>query len=310
MRIEYLDEFESLATVLNYSKVAKDHHLSTSVLSRHIAALEKEVGDKLFERNTTNVALTPVGRSFFEGIVPILEQYRSFMRAFANNPIRSQRQLRVLLLRQSGILKKTASKTAIHLGKTAGISVTYTINPNQRSRDDFSPLLDGRADAIVTYDSSHISPDFQKITLHNDPFLAIVPIDNPLAKNKTISIVRDLSCHRTVFLHSPAFQAGVSVVEDAFERYGVTPLPSCYYAQDQDELCFSPMYEDVLPIPASALPRHPYISPETHVVLPFEEDVSFTLVLIYPKRNESEALKTFAKELKAACNECVSDEHA
>ena len=308
MRIEYLEEFEALATVLNYSKVARTFHLSTSVLSRHITSLEKEVGDQLFARDTTSVALTPVGQRFFEGIVPVLDQYRSFRREFECDPLRTQRQIRVTLLRQSGILKKTASRTAQRLTKQEGISVVYTVSPAQNARDDFSPLLDGRADAVITYDSSHIPAAFAKTLLHTDPFVAVVPVEHPLAQRSSVSLVRDLSRYKTVFLKSAAFQAGINVIEDAFEKHGVTPLPSYFFAQSQDELCFSPTFEDVLPVPQSALPRHPYISPETHVVLPFEEDLSFSLVLIYPQQNASAALEAFARELKAACDECQRSE--
>lgn len=307
MRIEYLEEFEMLATVLNFSKVAKSFHLSTSVLSRHISSLEREVGETLFERSTTLVELTPAGRQFFTKIVPVLDHYRQAMRDFANDPVRSKRQIKITLIRQSDVLKHTASRTAQKLEREKGIGVVYTLDSNPDPRDELNPLLDGRADAVVTYDSNRIPQGYCNVVLHTDPFTAIVPIEHPLACKKRISLVKDMAHHRTVILKSPMFRAGAAVLEDTFDAYGVTMQPTYLFAQSMDELCFSPPTEGVLITPLSAIPRHSYISPDTYVVLPFEEDLSFAVSLVYPQRNSSEALELFASALKEACERYVAD---
>lgn len=302
MKIEYLEEFELLAGTLNYSKVARQCHLSTSVLSRHIASLENEVGDQLFYRDTTSVSLTPVGQRFFEGIVPILDQYRAFMRRFDTDPIRTQRLLNITLIRSSVVIRKTASRIAAQLNRDNGITIAYSISPGQSAPDDFSMLFDGRADAVTTYASSHVPDELVQVVLHRDPFVAIVPVDHPLAQRPSISLERDLAEHETVILKSPEFQAGANVVRDAFTRHGVTPRFTYLIVQSQDELCLTPSFKDVLPVPRLALDRHSYISPETHVVLPFEEDdLSFSIALVYHQRNESGALLTFRDALKAEC---------
>lgn len=306
MKIEYLEEFEMLATVLNFSKVAKSFHLSTSVLSRHISSLEHEIGDTLFSRSTTSVELTPVGRRFFAEIVPVLDHYRQAMRAFANDPIRSRRQLKITLIRQSDVLKHTASHTAQKLEHEHGISVVYTLNPNPDLRDELNPLLDGRADAVITYNSNRIPKGYRNVVLHSDPFAAIVPATHPLASQESLSLVRDMTRHRTVILKSPMFRAGAAVLEDAFDSYGIALQPSYHFAQNMDELCFSPPTDGVLITPRSAIPRHSYIAPDTYVVLPFEEDLSFTISLVFPQRNSSEALEVFSSTLKEACDRYVS----
>ena len=74
MTTERLEEFRVLATVLNYSKAAERLYLSQPILSRHIKALEQELGVSLFERDTHSVALTEEGKFFLKWIEPFLDR--------------------------------------------------------------------------------------------------------------------------------------------------------------------------------------------------------------------------------------------
>lgn len=300
MRIEYLEEFEALANELNYSRVAKMHHESTSVLSRHIAALEKEVGETLFERDTTHVELTAAGRCFLQGLIPVLEAYHAFRRDFEGSSTRTKRQVRVLLLRSAPLLARAAAVTTHQLQQTEGINVAYQ-TMTQASVNQLAPIEDGRFNAAITYDSKGLPEGYRRIKLFHDPFVAVVPVGNPLAKQDRISLVDDLSHNRTVILKSPQFKAGADALADIFRHFGVSIVPEYFYADTQEALCYSPTFEGVLPVPRSALPRHPYLSPETHAVLPFKEDIGVDLTLVFPERNATSALVAYANALSDAC---------
>lgn len=62
MEIEVLNEFLCLSRELNYTAAAQKLFVSQSVLSRHIANLEKELDCILFARNKRSVELTRAGR--------------------------------------------------------------------------------------------------------------------------------------------------------------------------------------------------------------------------------------------------------
>lgn len=62
--IRYIGEFLYLADTLSFRKTAKHFYVSRSVISRHIAALEAEVGVQLFERDSHAVRLTSAGEVF------------------------------------------------------------------------------------------------------------------------------------------------------------------------------------------------------------------------------------------------------
>jgi LysR family transcriptional activator of glutamate synthase operon len=64
MDIQYIREFVCLAKFRNYMNAAEELFISQSSLSKHIIALEKELGFPLFNRTTRKVGLTQYGTTF------------------------------------------------------------------------------------------------------------------------------------------------------------------------------------------------------------------------------------------------------
>ena len=61
MEIEYLHEFTVIANLGSFSRAAEELCISQSALSKHIAALERELDTPLLTRNSRNVSLSPAG---------------------------------------------------------------------------------------------------------------------------------------------------------------------------------------------------------------------------------------------------------
>lgn len=74
MDIEYLREFVTFSRLMNFSRAAKQLHISQPTLSNHIAAIEAEVGSVLVGRSTP-LRLTQSGRVFLEGASSVIEAY-------------------------------------------------------------------------------------------------------------------------------------------------------------------------------------------------------------------------------------------
>ncbi|WP_165062600.1 LysR family transcriptional regulator [Adlercreutzia sp. ZJ154] len=68
-------EFLSLAANLNISRTAASLYISQSNLSRHIKQLESSLEIQLLERNGNSISLTPCGKTFANGIKPIVDEY-------------------------------------------------------------------------------------------------------------------------------------------------------------------------------------------------------------------------------------------
>ncbi len=75
MDFEKIKYFLALADTLNYTKASQRLYISQSMLSRHIMALEEEIGMALFIRNSHGVSLTPVGAYMKNGLKSIGNEY-------------------------------------------------------------------------------------------------------------------------------------------------------------------------------------------------------------------------------------------
>lgn len=98
MEIQYIREFVALTKCGNYMTAAEELYISQSSLSKHIMALEKELGFSLFARTTRKVQLTQHGRLFLPYAQSIIEADAEFRAraAAANSDARESIQLGVL----------------------------------------------------------------------------------------------------------------------------------------------------------------------------------------------------------------------
>lgn len=65
-RLDAMRHFVRVAELGSFSAVAKQSGLARSVVTRHVAALESQLGGKLLTRSTRRVALTPAGAAYLE----------------------------------------------------------------------------------------------------------------------------------------------------------------------------------------------------------------------------------------------------
>ena len=76
LETERLYEFHVLAKTLNYSTAARSLFISQSALTKHICALEEELGARLFLRSTHGVSLTEAGFFLQKRVPALLEESR------------------------------------------------------------------------------------------------------------------------------------------------------------------------------------------------------------------------------------------
>jgi len=70
-----------LSKVRNFSQVAEKLNISQPALSKQILALEKELGVRLFDRNTNPITLTPAGEHFSQQAESLLYQQDQLQRS-------------------------------------------------------------------------------------------------------------------------------------------------------------------------------------------------------------------------------------
>ena len=75
-----LECFRAATETLNFTVAAQKIHMSQPAFSRNIAALEEEVGFKLFWRSKQNGSrLTPAGAALYNGLFEIEQQYNDLL---------------------------------------------------------------------------------------------------------------------------------------------------------------------------------------------------------------------------------------
>ncbi len=77
MRLDYLKEFQYVASTLNYTKAAKALSISQSSLSKHMIELERNTGLKLFNHNAAKTTLTSIGNEFLKEVSLMLSSYEA-----------------------------------------------------------------------------------------------------------------------------------------------------------------------------------------------------------------------------------------
>lgn len=78
-----LQVFCAVARELNFTRAALELHMSQSAVSQQVAALERELGDRLFERARRRVRLTPAGVALERRAEAILADIAEARRAVA-----------------------------------------------------------------------------------------------------------------------------------------------------------------------------------------------------------------------------------
>lgn len=184
MQTETLQEFIVVAKYSNFRKAAEELHMSQSALSSHIAALEREIGVQLFDRNG-NAHLTSAGAHFYacaQQILALCEKSVQETRNVAKqaHPVRLQ-----LFGREDSVLEDclTSIKTPFHV---VGMDTKQTL---------FEALRTGEADVLaapgvptlLSRDEKLQQGEFCSFPIGKAKFSYLVSSSNPLAAKDSLT---------------------------------------------------------------------------------------------------------------------------
>jgi len=91
-------DLDTLMTVIrlgSFAAAARELHVDPSWVSRTVAALESDLGTRLFQRSTRQIAMTEAGAKFVERIGPLLEEFEQIRHAAADAAAETSGTLRV-----------------------------------------------------------------------------------------------------------------------------------------------------------------------------------------------------------------------
>lgn len=191
MNTSYFREFTVLAEMKNYWEAAERLFMNQSTLSKHIKAMETELGVQLFDRSTRRVELT---------------KYGSALLPFAQSIIRQETEYSALFLQmqyqEKGLLVIGSIPVMAQYGITNLLSVFQKRNPQkivkiiEEDPQDLEDLLRKKRCELIFQRESKL--DFEKnfmedhelvrIPFVRDHLVALLPRKHPLADRKQIKL--------------------------------------------------------------------------------------------------------------------------
>jgi DNA-binding transcriptional LysR family regulator len=178
-----LECFVAVADHLNFSKAARQLHLSQPPLTRQVQALEQKLGAKVFTRNTHAVALTEAGALFLEDARQILGQLDRATETVRR--VRSGQTFRLRLAFVGALLDKKLVRLIRRFQKA---------NPNcQVQIADLEPAAQLEAIQAGNLDGGFIGAKPMKpvkgldfIAWNQEPLLLALPEGHPLVAIKAL----------------------------------------------------------------------------------------------------------------------------
>lgn len=216
MELRQLRYFVAVAEELNFTKAARRMQIAQPPLSRQIRDLEREIGVRLFERNSARVFLTDAGSRFLNEAHTVL---RNAARA-------------IEVARQA----KTGESGTVRIGIAKGLGevVSRVINRHLRLLPgveiDVQDMASGfQSEALVAgrIDVGFLRPPIDTIKLNSRPlfeerFSVVLPRSNPLAKHKHLRL-KHLVSQPLLLIDRPISSGVYDKTLDLYHNAGLSP---------------------------------------------------------------------------------------
>lgn len=186
MELHYLAEFLTIARHQNFSLAAEELFTSQATLSKHLQALEKELGVSLFDRTTRSVRLSRFGEILLPFARQVVTQYEAVGKQFREEKEKKRRRLRIVsipVMAQYGITDPLSAFRAAHP------EILLSVSEHESSQID-SLLEKGECDLAfnrIVGDTGSGSP-YEEIPYCTDHLVAILPEQHPFAGKRCISL--------------------------------------------------------------------------------------------------------------------------
>ncbi len=291
MDINRLNEFITLATLLNYSKAANKLYLTQPALSRHIHDLENTLGAPLFIRDTHSVHLTSIGELFYHEAKEIVDHYNRALLLVKEASMNTTGEIRLgfLAMASQSFLSEFVSKfTASH--------PSVRLYLNSGTLDSLLGQLNaGEIDlSIVTYITKDLQTGLESETINHFPLRAVMHPNHPLSDHEVLSI-SDLSGFPMINFDPVQNPTTADFNRQLFKKVGA----KCNIVEEinyvEEGIFFASINRGFFIIPE-------YLEggvPSTMRYIPLSDPhCRISLNLIWKKNNSNDALQSFVNEFR------------
>lgn len=285
MDINRLNEFITLATLLNYSKAANQLYLTQPALSRHIHDLEQTLGTQLFIRDTHNVHLTSIGELFLSEAQEIISRYNHAIKLIHEVSSSFKGELKIGCLGTASqpflsdfVIGFTASHPQIKLSLSCDGLETLVKQLN----DDATDL------AIVTHVDKNFLIGLESETIKKSPLIAVFHPCHPYAGRESVSI-KELSGFPMV-----NFADEINPITSDFNRQLFKKAGAEYNIIHEIPNIETAMFHVSINEGAFIMPEYLKSSAGSLITVPISDDFAYiTLNLIWKKKNPNISVPVF-----------------
>ncbi|MCD7919188.1 MAG: LysR family transcriptional regulator [Clostridiales bacterium] len=212
MKIEYLEEFVTLADMQYYHTAAGKLFISQSALSKHIQALEASMRVQLFERGATGAVLTHYGQEFLPYARSIVNQYKEGSDKLNQEVTGFTTSVSIVSEFDifPDILEFCASNPKYRMAFEEKIAASAVYHDLKQNHCDLVVLLNGENEYSELNSYPYLT----------DRFVAVVPRTHRLAEQRLISL-SDLSEDR--FLLPTRDTVEYHIITKACQKAGYEP---------------------------------------------------------------------------------------
>lgn len=272
MKTEFIEEFVVLADTGNFLEAAERLYIAQSSLSRHIRAMEQELGEPLFERTTRHVALSEFGRIFLPYAREIAALQAGYRQALGRYRSALGGMLAVGLV--PAVARYPVTDMLMAFGReNPGVKLNLV---EEDSNILSQRLLSGQLDLAFLREGEAKAAGLKRIPLYRDSLCALLPPGHPLAGEKALRLeqLRD-----EAFLLLPQGTLVHALSLEACRRAGFAPRIA--YTGHRGEN-MARMVQGGMGV--ALLMRTPSMemAGEGVAVLPIVPEVATTISLVYP----------------------------
>lgn len=248
MDIEYLREFVTYASNASLAKTSHELHLSTSAISRHLTALEKEFGAPLFQNRSAN-ELTPVGESVLGHAIDVLRLYDEMVESASLLKSSKRRNLLVAYLPNERQFIEAFSFLRETLAATLPECQVRIVEPRDHSLFDL--LNTGTIDMALTVGS----PDLMNSTFERLPVTTggvFVSLQDELGISGDTVLLSDLEGLSLMRSLDPVYRDYTDWVASLFSSHGVNVKTQFINSRSVDDYSFSESKSKMLFLPEAS----------------------------------------------------------
>ncbi|MDD3218276.1 MAG: LysR family transcriptional regulator [Lachnospiraceae bacterium] len=220
MELRHIRYFLTVANELSFTKAAEQLCIAQPPLSRQIQDLEAELGTQLFIRNPKALKLTEEGLLFkqqAQQILALVEKSTEEVKELKNGLSGT-----LFLGSVEGYGPRLMSEWIREFQKKYA-KVHYNLW-NGNSDDVTDRLLKGLCDLAIIAEPYN-AESLEAIHIYKEPWVAMIPADNPLAKQKGKSIeLEKLSAEELIL---PSRSSRIDEIKSWFQNYDSQPSVRC-----------------------------------------------------------------------------------